>query len=714
MRFYTFHKRLLLCALIVCGLNPAITKGQDAVKTGANAPGMNPSNLKDISASDVTKAINIKSLRHPFLFFTEQEKPAMLNRIQNDPESKHILNKLLLEARRFMFMPVSREIPRQGENPRADWTEDEISNKYQTYLRGYREAAFVLSFTYQLTGDVKYAQKAFEFADAYCAVPTWTQGAHEFPIIYNRIMPWNVPDDQVNFSFDISTGDGARDVAIIYDWTYQALNQRQRDRIRGALLERAITKVRGNYEFHWWATAYRCNWNNVCNSGAGIAALALLPDHPQLTDVVAESFNRITKTLSQLDENGGWQEGGGYWNYSVSTAIYFADALKRLSNGKHNLFKTERFANNPVTFPVYISLPGNGSVNFEDSGSHTIGATHILNKIATETGSNAAAWYRKEKLNDGDDVFDLIWPRPSVEPLPFKNPSLHFKGIDWWVMRSDFTNPDNTTVVGKAGKNDDPHHGHLDIGQFIVYWKNKFFISEINRGSYDQEYFSELRWEYPQASSQGHNLIFVNGENQSPGKLWKKPFDYEKGGKVEEFRASPQRDYVIMDPTNAYEKNHLKGWRRHITLEKPNVTIVLDEVNSKAGSEIEQRFHSECSINTTNRFTLLSHEVGKMAIIPIGEDIVVKKGKLGSLPINGLAVYKDIEYTGNMMKAKGEQSLLPSVILPVSDEKEAERIAQSAKRTIDGKGNLLISFEKEGKTYSYTYKKESKGYRLQD
>ena len=36
-------------------------------------------------------------------------------------------------------------------------------------------------------------------------------------------------------------------------------------------------------------------------------------------------------------------------------------------------------------------------------------------------------------------------------------------------MRSDFDDPEKVLVAGKAGKNDDPHHGHLDIGHFVVY-----------------------------------------------------------------------------------------------------------------------------------------------------------------------------------------------------------------------------------------------------
>jgi hypothetical protein len=282
-------------------------------------------------------------------------------------------------------------------------------------------------------------------------------------------------------------------------------------------------------------------------------------------------------------------------------------------------------------------------------------------------------------------------------------------------MRSDFTNPDNAVVAGKAGMNDDPHHGHLDIGQFIVYWRNHFFISELGRLGYDQEIFNQSRYSYPQVSSEGHNLIFVNGEGQIPGKVWKQPFNYNIGGKVEEFRSSKNRDYALMDPTNAYKKTDLKGWRRHVTLEKPNITVVIDEVNSNSGAEIEQRFHSECGITINNRYTLLSEGENKMAIIPVNEgDFIMKKGRHSILPVNGTAVYKEVEYIGTFLKAKSEKTIMGAIILPVNDENEAQQIAASARRIMDGRGNLTFSFTKANKLYTYSYKKDKDGLRLEN
>ena len=673
---------------------------------------LNYSEIKaQLTKKDVDKAIDISVLEHPYLYFNESEKKDLINRINNDQESQDIFRRLEAEAKVWMAMPVNKKIPIQGKNTRADWSEEDRSSKYSDYYNNNRNNAFYLSFLYQITGDKAYAQKAFEFADAFCDLTTWTRRAHEFPIIYSRIMPWNVPDDQVNFNFDHWNGDSGRIMSAVYDWLYPALNQAQRDRIRGALLEKVITSVRGDYEFHWWATAYRCNWCGVCNSGVGLAGLVLLKEHPQLTDVVAESYNRINSMFNELGIDGGWQEGGSYWNYGVHTSSFFADALKRLTNKKLNLFENKRLANNPVTFPLYISLPGNKSLNFEDSGGNgLVGSTHLINKLATETQNPQAAWYRNFLNKEASDVFDIIWPRPKFVALPPSQPSIHFKTIDWWVMRSDFSSTDKVVVAGKAGKNDDPHHGHLDIGHFVVYWNKEYYIRDLGKSGYDEKYFDQARFDYPEASSVGHNTILVNGEKQISGKYYKQPYDYGVGGEVVDFRTSPDSDYVLMDPTNAYPKKELKKWRRNILLEKPEITLVLDEIHANNNAAIQVRFHPGVDLNILKDYVLLKGKEGTMALIPLTkQDYTIIQGRHPSQMVNATQAFSWIPYFDVTLKATGIKTIIAYLILPVDNENQVGDIMASKKIESNSDGSLSISFSFKNQPFKYHFKNNKTG-----
>ena len=83
-----------------------------------------------LSKTDVDKAIDISSLEHPYLYFNKSEKKELLKRISEDQESNDIFRKLKAQAKVWMVMPVDKNIPIQGKNTRANWSEEDRNGKY--------------------------------------------------------------------------------------------------------------------------------------------------------------------------------------------------------------------------------------------------------------------------------------------------------------------------------------------------------------------------------------------------------------------------------------------------------------------------------------------------------------------------------------------------------------------------------------------------------
>jgi len=657
----------------------------------------------DVTPDDIASALKI-SLRHPYLYFTEEDKPSILKRIETEPDCTEIMKRQLAEANRLLYTPADRDAPERRTNARY-----EGSYRYEAFLMRNANAAYTLAFVYQMTGDERYARKAFEFADVLCDQPTWIHGAHEFPDIYDRVWPWGADDDQAAFGYSQHTDHYVFRMAAVYDWLYPALSLRQRDRIRGALLEKAILRVRGNYEYHWWAAAYRCNWCAVCNSSLGVAAIALLTEDPQLTDVIAESLNRIGKTLDQI-RSGGWQEGMGYLNYTVRTSLTFADVLKRATEGRYNLYEHPRFHDAVNTF-LYCQIPPNKSVHFGDSGGGNIGSYGMFNDLMLETGSRTAAWLREHRTGGRPGSFtDMFKPRSTLEPAVPDVASIHFPAVDWVIMRSDFSDPEKVVIAAKSGLNDDPHHGHLDQGHFSLYWRGQEFICDHGSAGYDKAYFDEARWSYPLASTAGHNCVMVNGEQQLPCKLKNKPWDLTIGGEVIEFRSVANRDYTILDPSNAYPGKELKRWRRHIILEKPVITVVVDEVACAKGAEIETRFHSALTGETEDGYVLLRNGNDTMALIPVVDtDFTVREGKHAILMAQRNAKFRRVPYFGTVLTALSERTVIVTVILPVEGISEAEEIVNSMRRQSDRDGSLTLRFEKDGAAFYYAFRMGDEG-----
>jgi hypothetical protein len=254
------------------------------------------------------------------------------------------------------------------------------------------------------------------------------------------------------------------------------------------------------------------------------------------------------------------------------------------------------------------------------------------------------------------------------------------------------------------------------VGQFVINWRGQAFIRDIGRlYPYDEKYFDNVRFEYPQVSSRGHNLVFVNGECQICAKYKDQPWREGIGGQVLDFRTSPDRDYTLIDATDAYEKKELKGWRRHIVLDKPVITLIVDEVNSAAGAEIEARFHSAVETEIKDKYVLFNGEKGIMALIPVVDsDFTFRPGKHANLPVKKDIKFEWIPYFGTVFQAREKNTVFATLIIPVENESEAQEIVKSVEKTNDKEGNLTFSFKYENRLHSYFFKKEKTGIVLRD
>ena len=279
-------------------------------------------------------------------------------------------------------------------------------------------------------------------------------------------------------------------------------------------------------------------------------------------------------------------------------------------------------------------------------------------------------------------------------------------------MRSSFTDLETVTRVCKAGRHTDPHHGHLDCGDWGVHWRGESYIRGIGNIPYDEKCFDDARWTYPQAGSQGQNVIFVNGEKQIPGKWRGKPMDESIGGDVLEYRYGENREYVLMDGTNAYPKQELRGWRRHLILDKPVVSVVLDEIKCTKGALIESRIHpiGEVEVPDDHAYLLLKGKSGKMALIAVaGDPIRYVPDSHAYLPIQKDARLNKIPFVDMELTASGKEITISTIVVPVADASEARAISQSVKRTVSKDGALTLSFIAKNHTHTYRYEPGKNG-----
>jgi hypothetical protein len=321
-----------------------------------------------------------------------------------------------------------------------------------------------------------------------------------------------------------------------------------------------------------------------------------------------------------------------------------------------------------------------------------------------ETKSPVAAYLTSRFADADSDPFSLVWSQTPVKPRipkPGKGLSKHFRTIDWVILRTQWDDENAPVFSAKAGIHDDPHHGHLDAGTFLVNYKGENLIKDLGRPVYDEEVFDTARWTVPLCNSLGHNVVFVNGEEQMSGARYT--------GKVETFKPGKTVDYVKMDLSKNYPNKHLKKWVRHIVFHKPGLFLILDEVKSAPKAQIECRFHpgGEFTLGKNGATIMGEQSALGLAVLSPGK-VSIASGMHHYLPVQLKAEMRKHPYIRVLTRAGKGITYILTLIAPAENAGQAKALCKkaSAGRSKDA---LDYSIEAGGKKAGGRFKLSSKG-----
>ena len=130
-------------------------------------------------------------------------------------------------------------------------------------------------------------------------------------------------------------------LALAYDWLAGELSAEE----RAFFVETAHTRALQPYlarngvpgEEMWYYRHPNCNWNTVCNGGAGMLALALGELLPESADVLALVEAGVRHYFEFMQEDGAWPEGIGYWGYGHRYGYWYLLSHERATGHSHPL-----------------------------------------------------------------------------------------------------------------------------------------------------------------------------------------------------------------------------------------------------------------------------------------------------------------------------------------------------------------------------------------
>ncbi len=467
---------------------------------------------------------------HPRLICTDEDLARVKQSVATDPVAARCWEALRREADGILGRPPIEHVL---IGPR-------LLDKSRTCLR--RVQCCALAF--RMTGEAKYRDRAvLEMLTA------------------ARFPDWN-PDHFLD------TAEMTHALAIGYDWLFPALSEAERRQCREAILRLGLGPGRQCYEgkarYGWWVKSEH-NWNQVCNGGLGMGALALADEAPEeCAFILGSALKSLPLAMKHFAPDGGWNEGPGYWDYATDYTVVFLAALDSALGDDFGLSRSPGLDRTGF-FRLAFCGPVGKTFNYADAGDGVGGAPQMF-WLARRFNQPVFAWDQRRHLGRPSPL-DLVWydargRDPQAEGV--LRDSL-FRGVDVAFLRSSWDDPKGIFVGFKGGDNK-ANHSHLDLGSFVLDAAGKRWAVDLGSDDYNLPgYFEGQRFTYYRLRTESHNTLLVDGRNQDPA----------ASARMVAFQSEDDLSFAVADLTAAY--GVMDRMQRGVALLSRRAVLVQDE-----------------------------------------------------------------------------------------------------------------------------------------
>lgn len=461
-----------------------------------------------------------------------------------------------------------------------------------------------LSMTYRLTGERRFAQYARKEMLAITTFPTW------------------------NPRHFLDVGEMSSAMAIGYDWLYDFLSPTDRATIRNAIVTLGLKPGLDAYtdrKKHGWWTNCPNNWNQVCNGGLVLGALAIAEDKPKLSaKIISHALHSIHSGMSTYKGDGVCPEGPGYWIYGTNFNALMISALDTALGSDFGLSKTKGFDKTGNYLMHVIQPGGKRCFNYADGG-RGVDIAPAMFFLAKKFNRPQYAWFERRRMQrrieqykqkDGEYkinycgagrlyAMEIAWfdPRGTTDEVGKQPLDIFFRSIVPIVaMRSAWNDSNALYVTFKGGLNT-ASHGHLDIGSFVLESDGVDWAIDLGADSYslpgywDGKKQNGRRWKYYRLGSKSHNTLVIGGKLQHVS---------SDRNRVIKFFSRPARAHGVVGMSKAY-KGQAKKVLRGVAMLNRSAVLIQDEITVPKG-EIRWGMLTEAKIRLSGAKATLTKD----------------------------------------------------------------------------------------------------------
>jgi len=366
-----------------------------------------------------------------------------------------------------------------------------------------------------------------------------------------------------------------------------------RERIAIEIERQILRPFEAREDFGWMGLQSKSavnNWNPWINSNVMACALIMEQKPERRAAITAKVLRSLDRFLDSYHEDGGCDEGPGYWGRAGASLFDNLELLDSATAG------AARFWDMPLVKEIgryiyRVHIADDWFVNFADAAAKPGLAADLVcrygERIGDERMKSFAAWAAQKDGGRvrGDSLGRRLPAMFHAKTLAAVTPRQPFVGEAWMpgiqVMTARLRegSAEGMYVAAQAGHNAESHN-HNDVGNFVAFRNGEPLLIDVGVETYSAKTFSPRRYEIWTMQSGYHNCPTVNGVMQSPGREFEaRQVEFKKDGSGVE---------VGMEIAGAYPSEaKIASWRRVIRLDRAaNELVVRDTARLNGPGEV--------------------------------------------------------------------------------------------------------------------------------
>lgn len=464
---------------------------------------------------------------------------------------EHPMRELLPGGTRVLYPPAEDRQAWNGIPAKYRQEIREIAEEYATVPYPVRSASGFLAFV--RTGDrqadevpyFKRRRKLCASALYCCAFPeaglddvidgiwllceesTWVISAHNVNPIPGApaLADYPLPDIRKPYIdlFSAQTGMILSLISSLLGERLDKVSPLIRERIAEEIRRRILQPFMVTDDF-WWMGIRRKDLNNwtpwILSNIMVCAVLDPMPAE-ELAEMLERACGMLDRWIDVMPEDGGCDEGAGYWNMAGGALLDCLEVLEKVTGGSMRFRDNEKIRN-ILSFPLKAEMGNGWFANFADcdarpfiSGERMETAGRMLNDRALTALGTRMRGTIADQMNDVPHLtraMDLIFHAPEeTDGTAEQAEDVYLPDLQVRMVRR------GVWILACKGGHNGENHNHNDTGSFILFLDGEPAVVDAGNMVYTAKTFSEERYTLWNVRAEWHNLPMVGGHEQKEG-----------------------------------------------------------------------------------------------------------------------------------------------------------------------------------------------------